>query len=763
MKVRLISAVVFLMLLSWTRNLVVLHGQEDGWVSIGPEGGTVYALAIDPHDHSVVYAGTNGGVFKSTDGGGHWSPVNVGLPMPGPYDNGGPYIYSLAIDPQNTATVYAGVSFLSDFAVAGGLGVYRSDDAGNSWYAANKGIEDRTVYALAIDPATPTTLFAAGKAYSSLFGPANVFRSTDGGASWSVSLPLLFDYVSDLAIDPQAPETTYAATTGGVFKTTDGGNTWIAMNSGLTITNVSSLAINPIDSSIVYAGTRGGGVFKSINAGSSWTAVNTGLTGSWVRALEMDLQSPGTLYAGLEEHRAIFKTTNHGATWTPVNSGLPAAHIGASSFGWNIDSLAVDPVTPAIVYAATELNGVFKSVNGGDQWSQTTLNNTRVFSIAVSTASNVYVGDGTGRVYIRSDAGTWTYADLFSPSPPRNAPIVAVDPLVPTTAYASGGGLSKTTDGGANWSSLLSGFKTYTVALDPVVPSTVYAGGNGARKSVDGGATWTEINQGLNVGRSPLQLLVVDPQTPTTLYAGFGGFRSDSGHGLYKSVNGGSSWGSLLESIGALAIDPRVTSTIYAGDGGYRVFKSTNGGESWSPSSTGLPMRYVVALAVHPDAPSIVFAGTYGAGVFKSIDGGANWSPMNDQPPNLLVRALAIDAGSATLYAGTDGAGIFAIAAPAQFPITVTTTGHGLGTIVSIPEGIDCGSTCTGHFAAGSTVMLTATPAAGVVKEWTGCDSDTGPGKASTCTVAIVAARSVSVRVVGAPQMPPGRAKHLER
>jgi hypothetical protein len=137
-----------------------------------------------------------------------------------------------------------------------------------------------------------------------------------------------------------------------------------------------------------------------------------------------------------------------------------------------------------------------------------------------------------------------------------------------------------------------------------------------------------------------------------------------------------------------------------------------------------------------------------------------------DSPRDIVALAVhpdAIDAGSSTLYAGTDGAGVFSIAAPARFPLTVTTTGHGVGTIVSIPEGIDCGSACTGQFAAGATVMLTATPAAGVVKDWTGCDSDTGPGRTSTCTVAIVAARSVSVRVVGAPQMPPGRAQHLER
>jgi hypothetical protein len=261
-------------------------------------------------------------------------------------------------------------------------------------------------------------------------------------------------------------------------------------------------------------------------------------------------------------------------------------------------------------------------------------------------------------------------------------------------------------------------------------------------------------------------LLVVDPQTPTTLYAGFGGFRNVFGSGrLYKSVDGGSDWVPAMEgltSVAALAIDPQVTSTIYAGSG-REVFKSTNGGGSWSPSSTGLSAQDVVALAVHPDAPSIVFAGTYGGGVFRSTDNGASWSSMDKQPPNLRVRALAINARSDTLYAGTDGAGVFAIAAPAQFPLTVTTTGHGFSTIISSPTGIDCGSNCTAMFPVGTTIALTATAARGVIRDWSGCDSDTGRGRTSTCTVTIDATRTVTATVGGGRKVlpdhhqPPGR------
>jgi photosystem II stability/assembly factor-like uncharacterized protein len=760
MKARLIRAAALLTVFAWTSNIDIVHGQSEGWSSIGPEGGTVYALAIDPDNHSVVYAGTNAGVLKSTDGGGKWFPVNAGLPQPtSAFVNGGPYIRSLAIDPQNTATVYAGVSFFGDetFAEPSGRGVYRSDDGGTSWHAANTGIENRIVYALAIDPATPTTLFAGVK--FGPVGPAHVFRSTDGGASWSLVLgpPGGFEFANAVVIDSHAPATAYAGTSSGVFKTTDSGVTWAQMNVGLTGGIVTALAINPADSSVVYAATRGGGVFKSVNAGGSWMPINTGLTSLLVTTMAIDIQSPETLYVGLESG-AVFKTTNQGAAWAPVNTGLE---------GSPINSLAADLETPGIAYAATERKGVFKTVNGGNQWSQTALSTIRVFSVAIdSTAAKIFVGEDRGRFHVRGDEGEWNFVDLDPNTQPFETLLpglqvnaLAIDPLAPTTAYAGAiAGLFKTTDGGASWSRVL-GVQIYTVALDPVVPSTVYAGGNGAHKSVDGGATWTQIDQGL--GRGRLRSLAVDPQTPTTLYAGM--------QGLFKSVDGGSNWApamtGLPESfeVAALAIDPQATSTIYAGLRGGGLFKSTDGGASWSPSSAGLPARDVLALAVNPAAPSIVFAGTYGEGVFKSVDGGASWSPMNDQLPNLLVRALTMDASSSTLYAGTDGAGVFTIAAPADFPLTVTTTGHGIGTIVSSPQGIDCGTDCTEQFAAGATVTLIATPAAGKVTGWNGCDSDTGRGRTSTCTVTIEGARTVTVNVVGPPIVPPGHVRHRER
>ena len=204
----------------------------DVWTSNGPEGGSIWALAIDPDTPTTLYAGTDrGGVFKSTNRGTSWSAVNTGLTST---------CAALAIDPTTPTTLYAG----------GGGNVFKSTDGGNNW----SGTECGSAGELAIDPATPTTLYAGGA--------GGVFKSTNGGINWSaVNTGLTYSWVRALAIDPTAPTTLYAGTTGGVFKSTKGGNDWSAVNTGLTNTNVTALAIDPATPTTLYAGTFAGGVF----------------------------------------------------------------------------------------------------------------------------------------------------------------------------------------------------------------------------------------------------------------------------------------------------------------------------------------------------------------------------------------------------------------------------------------------------------------------------------------------------------------------
>jgi hypothetical protein len=293
------------------------------WTNIGPYGGTVLAIAIDPITPSNIYAGTyNGGVYKSMNGGGSWSHSNSGLT-----DN---WVPALAIDPLTPATIYAGAG-----------GVYKSTNGGESW--SNTGPKYHAILALAIDPAAPATIYA---------GTNNdgVYKNINGGTNWSWTGPTIAG-INALAIDPFTPSTVYAGG-GGVYKSTDNGNSWTPSNNGLfgptCAPSVKSLVIDPVTPSTIYAGGTSCGVFKSTNGGGSWSQINTGLPNIQVNALVIDPGSPATIYAGTNGD-GVYGSTNGGESWSQINAGLTDTTVHA---------LALIPGTPATIYAGTD-SGVF--------------------------------------------------------------------------------------------------------------------------------------------------------------------------------------------------------------------------------------------------------------------------------------------------------------------------------------------------------------------------------------------------------------------
>jgi len=321
---------------------------------------------------------------------------------------------------------------------------------------------------------------------------------------------------------------------GSFFKSANSGGSWSASNRDLTGGIVNTLAIDPINPSILYAGTVGG-VSKSLDGGNSWNAINTGifvLPGYIIssNALAVDPQTSSTLYTGTDF--GVFKSLNGGTNWVSMSQGIPM-----DPFGFRfVDALAIDPTNPATIYAGT-FTGVYKSTNGGVSWE------------AVNQGLSI---------------------DL--------------------------------------------NFLAYTLAMDPTTPSTLYVGTTkGVYKSVDGGSSWKAINRGLTDSSGsvlPVFALAIDPITPSTLYAG--------GIGVFKSLDGGSSWSAintgLINPLGstadvrALAVDPTTPSTLYTGTD-FGVFKSVDGGGSWSVS---LAAPVVNALVLDPANPSLIYVGTLG-------------------------------------------------------------------------------------------------------------------------------------------------------
>ncbi|MCP3957148.1 MAG: hypothetical protein GY719_04790 [bacterium] len=466
---------------------------------------------------------------------------------------------------------------------------------------------------LAIDPITAGTIYAGGR--------GGVFKSTDGGDSWAAArdgLPTDVR-VQDLAIDPQDPATVFAAVgTDGVYKSTDAGASWSAAREGLPSAYV--LAIDPQSPDTLYAG-RFGGVYKSTDGGANWAAVNGGLAADVsIMALAIDPQNPDTLYAGT--FTGLFRSTDGGANWSIADRGLALAAI------WD---LAIDPQNPQTLYAGgfefPPINGtrVFKSTDGADNWSPTTV--TTFSSSTVSLAIDA------------QDPQT-----LFA--------------AVPLEGSHATYGYFRSTDGGDGWNLVQIAPGTSDLAIAPRVSGTVYAATNeGAWRSTDAGASWNTVNDGL--ANTSAEAMVIDPQDPDTLYAG-------TLEGVFRSADAGDSWAAASEGIPnivffkTLVVDPVDPTNLYALIGGTftdiifdLVLRSTNAGASWSIVQNGLPeYPYLEALAIDPQRPRTLYLGGGPGGVFKTTDGGNMWFPANQGIEDLGVSALAIDPLTpATVYA----------------------------------------------------------------------------------------------------------------
>jgi photosystem II stability/assembly factor-like uncharacterized protein len=487
---------------------------------------------------------------------------------------------------------------------------------------------------LAIDPQDSSTIYAGVRG-------GGVFKSSDGGASWNQvrAAPV----AAGLVIDPVNPNTIYAAVANSVAKSVDRGATWNTANAGLPAANCcASLALDPQHSNTLYVGFYYGGVFKSVDEGRSWT--DTGLP-RW----------------------------DYAHTAAPVDSENPSP------------GLAVDPQQSGTIYAATPGSGIFKSTDGARNWTMVNsrLSATSVTSVAVDArnAGTIYAATGVG-VFKTTDGGvSWNAAGsgLPSRSPIRS---LVIDPVDSETIYAgiAGLGMFKSTDGGASWSGISSALDVRgypgLVTVDPRNSGVLYAGGferggpgfsADLLKSTDGGATWTSTRSFGNW----LTALVIHPQNPNTVYVG-------AVWQIYKTADGGDNWSDIdvllptdydcdeCAPISTLAIDPRDSNTVYAG-GSIGILKSTDGGATWRLMNSGLGALSdwigVSAIVIDPRDSNILYA-TISGKILKSMDGAASWCEAISGLTVTSVGTLVIDSATDTVYAASDGGGIFAIAVP---------------------------------------------------------------------------------------------------
>jgi photosystem II stability/assembly factor-like uncharacterized protein len=305
---------------------------------------------------------------------------------------------SLAIDPAHRGVIYAGT----------GSGVYRTNDGGSSWSLSSRGIGRPVVLDLAIDPRSWAVYAVAS---------TGVYKSTDAGATWKRRLAR-GDLVR-IAIDPSNSGTLYVGAMNAVLKSTDGGVSWRRALSFRSGRWALAVVIDPERTATVYAGT-GAGVFKSTDGGVHWGAASRGLPApsgrdrfeGYVRALAIDPANPSTVYLGTE--RGFFRSLDSGESW---------ASDGGRSAPKVVAALAADPRRPRVLYAGT-FDGIVKSTDGGRTWRDSTLGLRRPYvlehpsieAIAVEPASHRVYAAGTWGVFRSGDGGgRWQLASPFTP------------------------------------------------------------------------------------------------------------------------------------------------------------------------------------------------------------------------------------------------------------------------------------------------------------------------------------------------------------
>ena len=595
------------------------------WVN-GPDGtnpgnGRINIVVPDPVDPNLFYIGTpGGGMWKTPDEGATWIPMTDNLPSLG--------VSGIAIDPNNTQIIYIATG---DGDRHGGLGE---------------------------------------GPYS--FG---ILKSTDGGTTWQttgLSLDIqLGEVFSKLVMSPDNSDVLIAASTDGLFRTTDGGNNWVQSESG---NDVKDIEFKPGDPSIVYASTRDGGnnakFYKSTDNGASWTQITSGLPTSDIEriAIAVSPADPDYVYIASSDGgsglKGIYRSTNSGTSFSltyndaNIYSYEPDGSVGPDGNGhaWYDQCIAVSPTDINEVYVGAV--NIWKSTNGGFDFNISGYwwyPNTNISYIHADVHDLVYKN---GKVYagcdggfsVTSDGVTWEDRSngLINSQFYRIAGSASDANLIMCGAQDNG---SYKLDG-SQWTHayLDDGMEQLVHPTNPnIVYSTVYFGR--LYKSTDRGTNYSSLG---NPGGNWVTPMLLDPNDPDVIYIG--------GDDLYKSSNAGNSFNSISNlsggNITAIDVAPSNSDYIYVAKQS-RIYMTSNGGNSWTEVTAGLPNLSITYIATSSSNPNQVWITLSGYSdeqkVYTSTDGGQNWINYSENLPNIPANTIVYEAGSSDgLYMGMD-------------------------------------------------------------------------------------------------------------
>ncbi|KXK03208.1 MAG: glycosyl hydrolase [Chlorobi bacterium OLB4] len=537
-----------------------------------------------------------------------------------------------------------------------------------SWVAKGPGNVGGRIRSIIIHPTVTSRILIGAVS-------GGVWKTTDGGASWDSKLDA-FDPIAigSMVIDPTDPDIVYAGTGegwgngdavygGGIYKSTNFGDTWTLLSSTTSSSFRNVLKMAADVSGNIYAATKNvttkqgggeytlaGGLFKSTDDGGTWSKISsTDFSHNYFNPTDvLPYTASEILYAVNNNggtYGGIYRTTDGGTTWSKVTSGLPLS-------GYRRITLAQDPSHNDTVYAVFEstdktpagdagLKGIYKSTNRGVSWSSVT-DPPKISS----TGSLSYLG-------------TQGWYDN----------IMAVDPFDPDNLFVGGVDMMKSTNGGSNWSQLTYWHSYYGtpvvhadhhfIAFDPVTSGTVYSGNDGGiYKSTNSGVNWTSLNTGLEITQFYSGAI---SSTGSTVYGG----TQDNGHLKFTS---GTDWDEVFGGDGGYsAVDQTDASVAYEEYVYLEIAKTTNGGSNWITSITGLtdatdPSKclFIAPFSMNPDNSDVLVAGS--DNVWITSNGATSWNASSGTlSSGEFVSAVTVVKPTANFmgFAGTTDGKIF--------------------------------------------------------------------------------------------------------